>query len=714
MPFRFPLFFIFLFFANAFADDTLKPIAPKPTLTKLYLSGDLSSINYHLGVLSEIERLQIRIDSVIATEWGSFAGALWSAGWSPKQIGELVKSWDSLPPEPAKQKSALWRKEWYVKHKEDGSPVFEEIKENPRLGEELFNLQVEESYWRSEIGLRIPFREVSSTNSFPFPPLGDSPEEQGARRILSTPVALRDTGGTAEQRYQQKLHNSDSSLIILRPHSKPHPDSLFKAGVQAVQNKRPVLAQNVQFSDAELYRESPVPAPRFLYYPVFDSVPAEFQGHLENFWNKKDTGSLAVKNFLANLQKDGFYQNVKLTLDTGALLQINTSSSPILSLSLQGIGGTLFGANISSSTNLRFVNQFGYNLSFNAFYGQGIRGGIIVSSFERFFMDDGDFFMEFKTLELEPINYFQKRIEREARILKENTGFGLDVGVKKPLGKALLTVATQIDRKEITSGASGIASSTSICDVLLFPIEGFDCEDLEIEEPEPSYTYRAITVSSMFPYAKWLWQSEGYDRWFATDGFMAELMGGFKAVSVHSLEQSAPLYFSTGGKISITHPFSKYISIMGGTEFGVNFRRTKMGDLVFPDELYGELYGRSHPDPALDNRYRFAMGMGQSEEQWQTPANASHRYGLLLTGLSLHLNGNGLFLAAGYAKDGEPNPWAWDLGKHRFFAEPKIRIKTSAFDFIAGQSISYFPDYFYEEGEEDVKRRFFLEFRGIF
>ena len=710
MPFRFPLFFIFLFFANAFADDTLKPVAPQPKLTKLYLSGDFSSISYHLGVLSEIERLQIHIDSVIATGLGSFAGALWSAGWSPKQIGELIKSWDSLPPEPARQKPALWQREWYVKHKEDGSPIFEEVKENPQLGEELFNLHVEESYWRSEIGSRIPFREVHGADSYPFPPLEDASEEQGVTRILSTSVALRDTGGTAEQRYQQKLHNSDSSLLILRPHSKPHPDSLFKAGVQAVQNKRSVLAQNAQFSDVQLYRESTVPAPRFLYYPVFDSVPAEFQGHLENFWNKKDTGSLAVKNFLANLQKDGFYRNVKLTLDTGALLQINTSSSPILSLSLQGIGGTLFGANISANANLRFVNQFGYNLSFNAFFGQGIRGATIESSFERFFMNDGNFFMEFRTLEFEPINYFQKRLGRELRILKENTKFGFDVGVKKPLGESVLIIATQIERKGITSGASAVANG-SICEELPLLIDGFDCENFEIEESEPSYRYREITVSSMFPYAKWLWQSEGYDRWFATDGFMAELLGGFKAVSVHSLEQSAPLYVSTGGRISITHPLSRYVSIMGGTEFGMNFRQTKAGDFVFPDELYGELYGRSHSDPALDNRYRFAMGMGQSEEQWQSPVNASHRYGLLLTGLSLHLNGNGFFLAAGYAKDGEPNPWAWDLGNHRFFAEPKIRIKTSAFDFIAGQSITYFPDCFFEE---DVKKRFFLEFRGIF
>jgi len=691
-PCPFFLLLVFLFCANTLANDKL---------TKLYLTGDFSSINYHLGVLSEIERLQIHIDSVIVTE-GNFAGALWSAGWSAKQIGELVKSWDSLPPEPAKQKSALWQRKWYIKHKEDGSPLFEKVKKNPQFGEELFDLHVEESYWRSEIGSRIPFREV--VGSYPFPP----PEEQGAIRILSTSVALRDTGGTAEQRYQQKLHNSDSSLIILRPHSKPHPDSLFKAGVQAVQNKRPALAQNFRFSP-ELYKETPVPEPRFLYYPVFDSVPAEFQGNLENFWNKKDTGSIAVKNFLANLQKDGFYQNVKLTLDTGALLQINTNSSPILSLSLQGIGGTLFGVNAAADANLRFVNQFGYNLSFNAFYGQGIKGASIEGSFEQFFMNNGSFFLKIKALELEPVNYFQKHIDRESRILKDNTKFAFDVGVEKPLGKALLTIATRMERKRITSGASGIAGNISICGELPIIFPDFDCEEFEIEEPEPSYIYNAVTVSSLFPYAKWLWQSDGYDRWFATDGFMAELSGGFKAVSVHSYEQSAPLYVSTGGKTSITHPLSRYFSIMGGTEFGANFRRTKVGSLVFPDELRGSNHLKS--DPALDNYYRFAMGMGRSEEQWQSPVNASHLYGLLLAGLSLHLNGNGFFLAGGYAKDGEPNPWAWDLGRHRFFAEPKIRIKTSVFDFIAGQSIVYFPYHFFEE---DVKKRFFLEFRGIF
>jgi hypothetical protein len=99
--------------------------------------------------------------------------------------------------------------------------------------------------------------------------------------------------------------------------------------------------------------------------------------------------------------------------------------------------------------------------------------------------------------------------------------------------------------------------------------------------------------------------------------------------------------------------------------------------------------------------------MGVNEEHWRTPVNASHCYGLLLSGISLHVNGNGLFVSAGFARDGESNPWNFDFGSKRLFAEPKLRIKASAFDFILGQSFMYIPNSL----EDEVKSRFFLEFR---
>ncbi|MCL2207060.1 MAG: hypothetical protein FWB90_03070 [Fibromonadales bacterium] len=648
---RFFLFVAFLLYINAFAEKT----------TVLYIGGDYPSIKYHLGVLSEIERLQISIDTVVGSDWGAFAGALWSAGWSSRQIGELVDSWDSLPRAEQSRVSALWKKRWLIKSKENGEPILESVNDDkPYFGQAFFNLRVEESLWRSDIGSKIAFKGINAAS-------GDWLATDGFR-ILSTPVALRDTSGSLAERYKQKLLNQDSTLLILRPHLKPNPDSLFETGVRAVQTKRSALAElHSPLSTLNSQLAQP-PPPRFLYLPVFDSVSSEIQGHLESFWNPNDTAFLAVRNFLEALQEDDSYQEVKLVLDTASFLQINAVSSPRLSLSLQGFGGTLFGTNIAANVNFRFINQFGYNWDITAFYGQGARGIDLDLRFEQFYNRSGVFFVKSKIFEYEPISFFQKNIPEEARLLIER-GSGVALGVEM----SRLQIAVEIERRRITSGASGYI----IYDYF------FDEDENWMLEFPVDVVYEPVTVISMFPYAKWLWQSESYSRWFASDGFMAELSGGFKGVSINTYGSSTPLYVSTQGKLGIAHPLSRYVSVSGGTEFGFNFRRKNNGKIILPDELYG-----IYSDPALDNRYRFAMGMGCYQEQWQTPDNASHRYGLAFAGLSLHWQGSGIFLAGGFAKDGEPNPW-YEHNAGRFFAEPKLRLKTQTFDLVLGQNMIY-------------------------
>ncbi|MDR3001254.1 MAG: hypothetical protein LBU89_08325 [Fibromonadaceae bacterium] len=660
-----PLLF-FLFFVSLYAQEKKNV---------LYLGGDYPSIEFHLGVLSEIERLQIPVDSVVGTDWGAFAGALWSAGWSSGQIRELIKSWDSLAPAKQPLESNLWKKEWLVKNKESGEPVLESMDgKKPYFGQIFFDLRVQEALWRSDIGSRISFRQIDNANNYPFPN-SHSP----TNRILSTSVALRDTNGASAERYQQKLWSQDSTLLILRPHSKPNPDSLFEAGVRAVQTQRTFFAK-INYPSSISYHPSELPPPRFLYHPVFDDISAEVQGHLENFWNPSDTGLLAVRNFLEALQKNGSYYDVKLTLDTSSFLQIKAKNNPQLSLSLGAFGGTLFGANAATNINFRFINQFGYNWNLAAFYGQGAKGAEPEVRFERFFFDDGDFFTKIKLFEYEPTSFFQKSIDEKARLLKER-GSGAVLGVEKPLGeKRLLQIAVEFDRKRITSGATG----DEIYGWHDFPCDGeYACSERILLD----VIYEPVTVVSMFPYAKWLWQSEGYNRWLAGEGFTAELLGGLKGVTVSSIGQSIPLYMSSQGKLGAAYPLSSYVSIMGGTEFGFNFRRTGKGEIVLPDEP-GLLDEFGMTDPALGNRYRFAMGMGSYQEQWQTPYNASHRYGLVFAGLSLHFHGSGLFFTGGFAKDGEKNPHS-ALSAQRFFAEPKIRIKTHAFDFVLGRSMIF-------------------------
>jgi len=634
-----------LLFASAYAEEQEQTPAPTPVpAVTLYMGGGYSFVEYHLGVLSEIERLQIPIDTVVGTEWGAFTGALWSAGLSSGQIRELVKSWDSLPRARQPQNSALWKKNWLIKHDESGALSLEETDSKPYFGSVFFDFRVQEILLNSNVGSKVHFREIDSASNYPFPP---PRADSSVIRIFSNHVALRDTNGSPAQRHQVALWNGDKTLIMLRPHSKPSLDSLFEIGAAAVQSQRSVLAK----INPQLRHEQTVPRQQMLqqphfYHPVFDSTPAELQGHLKSFWNPNDTGAVAVRNFLEKLQRDASYRDLKLTADS-VFLQIKTDNDPQLSISFFGFGGTLFGANVAANTNFRFVNQFGYDLDLTAFYGQGVRGVEGELRLERFFLNDGDMYVKANILEREPLPFFQRDIDEKARLLSENSR-GVVLGFEKSTGhRAVFQVVAEFEHKEIVSGAAK------------YPIYDGD------------FLYTPVVVNSMFPYLKWLWQSEGYSRWFANEGFMAELSSGFKAVSVIDNNQNTAPYFSSQGKVSLTQPILEYVSVSGGAEFGANFRKSK-GKLALPEELEGFDY--EHYDPALDNRYKFAMGMGSYMEEWQTPFNSSHRYWLLSAGLALQWQGSGIFLTGGY-------------GTENFFAEPKIRVKSQTFDVVIGQSM---------------------------
>ncbi|GHV13597.1 hypothetical protein AGMMS49938_08410 [Fibrobacterales bacterium] len=784
----FAAIFLVLFGEFAFAEQA------KITL---YLGGDFSAIPYHLGVLSEIERLQVPIDSVVGNDYGAFVGALWSAGWSPVQIDDLIKSWRPLERSERDEISALFKKRWVIKHKENGSPILGSTNNEIYFGKELFNLQVQEALWRADVGKRVAFREEK--NGYPFPHIftppspspaltaglipppvssalradggndlppspspaltaglipppvssalranggndlppspspaltaglmpppvssalradggNDLPPSQSSSpmhsgrplvaptpsRIFSTPHAIRDTNGTDAERYLWQLLKSDTSLIILQPHSKiviseelhkaaSHKtrnssdttvtsDSLFQAGVRVVQKNRSVLAK-LSESLFELpkkqkmqYEENQIPPPRFLYLPVFDSVPSEYQGHLESFWNPQDTSILAVSNFLLNLQKNGLYPDVHISLDTGSYLQINAQANPQLALSLQNLGGTFLGANVGANADFRFVNQFGYNLKFSGFYGQGIKGAIPEIRFERLLNGGGDFFVKAEILQLTPTDYFLRPIYEEGQIIEEfhrdftvgidkNLGYGSIARLK---GTRNLRVAIERGKQEIKSGAAYY----------------YVYEDDTIPV---SKNYEVVAAQTIFPYAEWTWESENYNRWFADEGFLAKINAGFKAVSLQLYDQSAPLYLTSSGLLAATKSLNRFFSISSSMEYGLNIRRSKSGKIILPSELYG-INGY---DPALENRYRFVMNLGNYGGNWATPNNTSHRYGAVSAGLSLQSNGTGLFLFGGVARDFERNMWA-TLDKNRIWAEPQMRVKTSIFDVSVGWNI---------------------------
>ena len=56
----------------------------------LYLGGGDRSPWFHLGALYAIEEYKIPVDSIVATSWGAWMGALWSLGVSIDDLQRLM------------------------------------------------------------------------------------------------------------------------------------------------------------------------------------------------------------------------------------------------------------------------------------------------------------------------------------------------------------------------------------------------------------------------------------------------------------------------------------------------------------------------------------------------------------------------------------------------------------------------------------------------
>ena len=95
---------------NAGADTTT---AERPRIG-LVLGGGGARGAAHIGVLKELERLQIPIDAIAGTSMGAIVGGLYASGMSPAELENVVAEMDwaqALKDEPARSDLRFRRKE---------------------------------------------------------------------------------------------------------------------------------------------------------------------------------------------------------------------------------------------------------------------------------------------------------------------------------------------------------------------------------------------------------------------------------------------------------------------------------------------------------------------------------------------------------------------------------------------------------------------------
>jgi len=102
----------------AVAQETPTPDTGHPKLV-LVLSGGGARGVAHVGVLKVLEELHVVPDMVIGTSMGSVVGGLYSAGWRPEQIEELVEQidWDGVFTDQVPRRDKSFRR------KQDDRPV---------------------------------------------------------------------------------------------------------------------------------------------------------------------------------------------------------------------------------------------------------------------------------------------------------------------------------------------------------------------------------------------------------------------------------------------------------------------------------------------------------------------------------------------------------------------------------------------------------------
>ena len=88
----FTLFLALLFCISAFAsNDTIK--APRPKVGIVFGGGGAKG-SAHIGVLKYIEEMGIPVDYVVGTSMGSIIGGLYSLGYSPDELQDLISNLD--------------------------------------------------------------------------------------------------------------------------------------------------------------------------------------------------------------------------------------------------------------------------------------------------------------------------------------------------------------------------------------------------------------------------------------------------------------------------------------------------------------------------------------------------------------------------------------------------------------------------------------------
>ena len=669
--------------------------------TVLYLGGGERSPWFQLGVLYAIEEYGIPVDSVVASSWGAWIGALWARGVPLDEIQKMMRDVAVAPFVGHNLSSAENRVgyrqedllEWPISvsgkpsirqrftFSLDSTHFLERNKkmltpDSMQVVRALAKLRLQESLYRQRPQYKIPFAVQACESGKPVLvgnavsqvmeslPLWDNasgelcpyyamPAEDNVNElsiiVASDPLRAPVTGSASERLL--KIHASDVLAsqpgVVIRAHTIL--DTARSAWIQAgftsfEKHLAEFTVLNGRRSDYAKDRFAGTPWTRFEL--SFDSLSSETQNAVKANWNASDTGLVTLENFGYALLQNPAYDSLNLNMLPSGNVVVESSVHPVFDVAAGGFGSNALGANAYLEASVHYVDHVEIELVLAGFWGltsYGVQPRLNISKLWNKHWSLG---LGYDYLHLESLKSFKVNKHRSLHIDSE-------------------------DRSDLMMNLAYIVNARQqVSAEFIFGSRSFDLDSAY-------YGDRAIKTYPVSPMLHYRYLKGVDDNWFANEGYALNVWGGFESIGYDD------------GIIDVIPIYWKVLADARYTVSPTSFTTFTVAAVGGMERYHDEGHGYGIPKPfdiaPLDVAYRLHAAATPWTTEWYHAELSSHEYAMLRFNGGLYGNYFGAWIFGAYYHDFEDSPYA-ELNVDKFVFEPALRFAYRSFTAYAGIS----------------------------
>jgi NTE family protein len=690
------------------ADETLlsamqlvpDSLQAKKTKSVLYLGGGERSPWFHLGALYALEEYKIPVDSIVATSWGAWMGALWSLGVSIDDIQRLMldphvadylgvnsihaKTEHDAFALPLSVDGVPSLRQRFSFYADTAGNVYRSMHalepDTASIERSLSRLRFEESLYRQHGSYRVPFTLLTCdsiienptyddiVNSLPLAGNEKSGElcpyvslpllknsQEASLIVVADPVRYELDGNAETQTIKKNvLSKLTDQGIFVRAHSirDTSRKSMIQAGFSAVERS---LREIIPAVDGRRdYASKQKSEAWFSFNPVFDSLSSELHSAVLSYWNPKDTGFAAPRNFAYAIASRVPYDTVSLNMQSDGGLLIDVGVHPTLDVALGGFGSNVNGANAYGELTLNYVNQMEISLKMAGFYGTSSYGFRPRLKISNLISRRWKFGFGYDLMKLRYLKAFENdNVPGENRFEFERRN------------DLFLSATYAFDKMQSIEVKFLFGSHEFELSPSAVPEHDFFDDDVFLNT---SSNYETSPATQTVRYS---FQIGDEKPWFASNGIAANALVGMNLIGF-GYHQRGPIHgiYALDGKFSYTPTRNSSVTV--GAAMGFDAYRD--GHFKFP---------KSFENVAMEDRYRLHVAATPWSEDWLDPELATHGYAMLRLNGGVQRFGFGAWLSFAYIHDFEDKPTA-KLNSNKFVFEPALRYKYRSFTVYAG------------------------------